>query len=263
MLPAGEVLPGPAHEGEWLGDLVTSLRSLHLWFKEVATERQEEIRRAHAARWYVGHEYKVGEYVVVLKPLVDQEKSAKLVNRAVGVAEITAMAVDKKSVTVRYGGGRLEQRVATSRLILFPYERQDGGVVADESLELRGSPLSFSVIRDTAARGKLLVYGVAYPGGQEELGIGKVVSNEFTERMLRVEEFRPKGDGPFAGVAWRPVYVQSDGRVAFRSSETVLLTSVPYDRVYQVFRALMVSNRLPQPVVSRLLPENGIVLASA
>jgi len=261
LFPAGEVVVSPELEETWLSEMVSDLRQLHSWFTELTSENQEAMAERHDER-IVPVVFKLGEYVVVMKPWNSAGLSAKLSFRAIGVATITELSRTGMAATVQYANGVEEQKVATSRLIRYPFQPFHAPSREPVQHEVRGVPLSVaqvSQIEPISDEEGYIVFGVAVRGIEEMICVGHVLRNTPACEELEVSELRDKGRAPHRARPWRPVYVQSDGRVGFRVSQHLVHVEVPYDRVYGSFRQLLKNNRLPEETIEALR-EQGVLL---
>jgi len=257
LLPTGDVSPGPEFEGGWLADLVDNLKDLHAWFTAVSNEDQEVIRQRHDARVFPVRVAE-GDTVVVEKPIFDQERSSKLINRAVGAGTVTIVAEDQHSVSVKYSDGSIEKRVATSRLIPFPFVlRHDLG--SDPVFEVRGIPLSADEAQSLRP-GVFIVFGMPIRRGDEYILVGLVDRVDITETRVTVHEYRDKGTGPVGKRRWNPSYIQKDARIGTRVSGDPVMSPVPFSRIYATFPTLAVNQRIPAPVITELAAEHGVIL---
>ena len=259
LMPVGSEKLDPEIEGTWLADLHAGLRDLHTWFEVLSDEKQERIRAQHDKGAF-RLRFSVGEWVVVEKPILDRTRGSALCNWAVGIGRITFVSADDLSVTVAFDDtGRIEEKVATSRLIRYPFvPRHSPG---PPTYEVRGRPL----LREDClgiSRGGFVVYGVQNPGEEEMILVGQVLSNLASESKVWVHEYRDKGDGPVRGRAWRPQFVQASGAAGFRHSENACRSPVAYTRIYADFDRFLrqPANRLPPDVVDELEAERGIQL---
>ena len=256
LFPTGEVLVSPELEETWLSEMVSDLRDIHSWFSALTAENQESIAERHDER-IVPVVFRVGEYVVVTKPFASAGLSAKLSLRAIGVATITELSNTGMAATVRYANGVEERKVATSRLIRYPFEPFLTPSATRAEHEVRGIPLAVNEVRGIETG--FIVFGVAVRGLEELICVGRVLQNTPAAELVVVAEFRDKGRGPHRARAWRPLFVQGDGRVGFRASEQPVHSEVPYGRVYGAFNELLPNNRLPSDTVEALR-DQGVLL---
>jgi len=257
LMPTGEVSPGAEFEGEWLSELVENLKDLHTWFTAISNEEQEVLRQRHDARVFPVR-VAVGDNVVVEKPIFDQERSSKLINRAVGVGIVTLVADDQHSVAVRYSDGTVEKRVATSRLIAFPFVlRHDLG--SDPEYEVRGTPITTEAAR-ALRPGVFVVFGIASPRGDESILVGLIDKVEPSEARVSVHEYGDKGTGPVGMRRWNPMYFQKDARIGTRVSGDPIVCPVPFSRIYASFPKFAANQRIPQATIDELAQERGVIL---
>lgn len=258
LMPSGDVLVGNEHEGGWLENLTRELKDMHSWLTAATDERQQEIRRAHDKRIFPVH-FSVGDHVVVEKPIFDQTRGSKLVNRAIGVGTITHLSPDQMSATVEYSAGiPVDKKVATSRLIAFPYVLRHSPTKNAE-FEVRGFPKPLAQVQEIPV-GHFLIYGRS-PDGQEELiNLGIVIRVDRTEARFTVDEYFDKGTGAVASRSWVPAYTQNDGRVGPKHSSLPVQLPVPFSRVYASFGALGPKKVIPLAVIRECAQDRGIFL---
>jgi len=249
LFPTGECVVSPELDETWLSEMVSDLRDVHSWFTELTAEQQVASAERHDER-IVPVVFHVGEYVVVTKPWASAGLSAKLSFRAVGVATITALSHSGMAATVQYSNGTEEHKVATSRLIRYPFQRFHAPDRSPAQLEIRGTPLPRAAL--VTIETGFIVFGTPSYGVEELIELGAILRNSTVADEFVVKVLKDKGRGPTRSRPWRPVYVQGDGRIGHKNSHHPVSADVPYDRVYGHFLELTHHNRIPVAAVESL-----------